>query len=435
MFEILPPTKAALDPGRLKKYPLLQVVSGVLQRYDVMSMGAEASTPYLDTSVTGAKPELKEESNGHIYDTAHPRVLTADFVTRGGYNVREKLPEYFDRLALDGTATRNIDPWESCLPSFNIEGTSPGAMFIQPASEVHPHYAAAIGACRKVVQSIVRLQAPQDAPKSYTSAMATTFNPTQLPQHTETPADKHARISDFYKANIHAVSSRLANLDSRLAHFNFVDTQTNTRGVPVARLMRERTGDTMSTVALVSPYLDASDAEMKTLVNVASVIKNTQPASVMAHFPAVDRVSQPHTVVSPFATAMLRVGHPISDAGFAALARLKMPKFASRSVWASFTRALDNHSAGMSFGAHSGTLTTAGIEKLAPHLDRTDRTVYTMYAPAWAVANANMGAIDAEIKELYANGSIIDHAFWRDRFLQQCDDQITLALVVPVPQQ
>jgi hypothetical protein len=444
-FEILPLDRAlALNPARLAKYPLLNAMARVLERYDVLDLGVSATTPYLDASAadkSASATEAKVEYNGHIHGRGMARVLVADMVERGndGYDVRARVPEYFDRLDADGRVTREIAPFEAILPSFNIEGTSPGAVFIQPAAELNAHWAASTRACHNVYASVALLGAPENAPRDYLSTLGRTFSAKQLPRHLNTPTDPKARISDFYHADIHAVSPRLFAHDARLAHFNFVDMRNRARGVTVDRLMRARPGDPDSTIALVSPFMQTSDEEMQTLVDVAAVIKNTQPASAMAHFPPVDRAAQPHSVVADLPTALLRLGHPLSDATFAALTHLKVPKFPQAQVWSAFTRALDNHSRGQQqfrarFGASPSApgVSPAGIEKIAHHLDRTDRTVYSMFAPAWAVANADMGALDREIKELYAKGLIIDHAFWRDRFLQQCDDQITMALVVPV---
>jgi hypothetical protein len=420
--------KLALDPKRLAKHPLLKSMALMLQRYDLFGDGVAAKSPYLDSSGGSAKPEMKVDYNGHIHGIGHSRVLAADLIKRGGTgDVWASAPAYFDRLDLEGKVTRNVAPFEALLPSVTIEGTSPGTTFIQPAEEIGEHWAACVESCRKVYKSVLRLGAPANAPNNYQSAMSQLFSPRQLPEGKEAMG---GMMSSFYHAPIHAISERLAALDPRLAHFNYVDTRTGTRGVPVDQVMRVRPGDSSSTIALVTPYAEATDAEMATLYNVAAVIKNTQPAPAMTRF----------TSDADLDKAMLRVGHPLSDASFAALSQFKFPKRPPQSVWTTFTSALDNHSMGQrrkgtQFGAKSnavGTSGVAGIEKLAPHLDREDRTVYSFFAPAWAAANADMARIDGELKELYEKGLILDHAIWRDRFLQHCDDQITLALVVPV---
>jgi hypothetical protein len=425
--DILPlDSKLALDPKRLAKHPLLKTMALMLQRYDLFGEGVAAKSPYLDSSSGSAKPEVKIDYNGHIHGLGHSRVLVADLVKRGGTgDVWASAPAYFDRLDLEGRVTREVAPFEALLPSVIIEGTSPGATFIQPAEEIGAHWAACVESCRKVYKSVLRLGAPANAPSNYQSAMSQLFSPRQLPEGKEAMG---GMMSSFYHAPIHAISERLAALDPRMAHFNYVDMQTGTRGVPVDRVMRARPGDSSSSIALVTPYADATDAEMATLYDVAAVIKNTQPAPAMTRFASDADLDK----------ALLRLGHPLSDAAFAALSTYKFPKRPPRSAWTTFTSALDNHSMGQrrkgaQFNAKPNAAGSgAGIEKLAAHLDRDDRTVYSFYAPAWAAANADMVRIDVELRELYDKGLILDHAIWRDRFLQHCDDQITLALVVPV---
>jgi hypothetical protein len=420
-----------LDPQRLAGHPLLKTMALMLQRYDLFGDGVAAKSPYLDASSGSAKPEVKVDYNGHIHGLGHSRTLVADLIKRGGTgDVWASAPAYFDRLDLDDKVTREVAPFEALLPSVIIEGTSPGATFIQPAEEIGPHWAACVDSCRKVYKSVLRLGAPANAPNNYQSAMSQLFTPRQLPEGKETVG---GGMSSFYHAPIHAVSERLAALDPRLAHFNYVDMRTRTRGVSIDRVLRARPGDPSSSIALVTPYAEASDAEMATLYDVAAVIKNTQPAPTMTRFSSDADLEK----------ATLRVGHPLSDKSFAALSHYKFPTHPARKVWNSFTSALDNHSMGQrqkgarQFGVKPGNVNGGegdehGIEKLAPHLDREDRVVYSFFAPAWAVANADMARIDRELKDLYSKGLVMEHAIWRDRFLQHCDDQITLALVVPV---
>lgn len=427
--------KLALNPERLAKYPLLKTMALMLQRYDLFGEGVAAKSPYLDTSKGGAaKPEVKIDYNGHIHGLGHSRVLAADLIKRGGAG--EVPPAYFDRLDLDGKVTREIAPFEALLPSVIIEGTSPGATFIQPAEEVGEHWAACVDSCRKVYKSVLRLGAPEHAgasATSYRSAMSQLFAPRQLPEVKSEALN--GAMSSFYHAPIHAVSERLAALDPRMAHFNYVDMRTKTRGVPVDQVMRLRPGDASSSIALVTPFAEASDAEMAAVYDVAAVIKNTQPAPAMTRFASDADLDK----------ALLRLGHPLSDASFTALSQYKFPRHPPRSAWASFTVALDSHSMGQrrkdaQFGVKPANTGAApvndacGIEKLRPHLDKMDRAVYSLFAPAWAVANADMNRIGRELEELYRKGLVVDHAIWRDRFLQHCDDQITLALVVPVRQ-
>lgn len=437
--EIVPlDPRLSLDPRRLERYPLLQATAHILQRYDLMGTGGAAKSPYLDTSKETV--EVKNNYNGHIHGIGHSRILMDDMVDRGGFgSLKQKTPSYFDKLDLDGKVTREIAPFEALLPSFLMEGTSPGATFIQPPEELGLHWAAGVAASRKVYSSVLRLGAPSNAPKSYESVMSSVFSPRELPR--SKGADGNEKMSLFYHAPIHVVSERLAALDPRLSHFNYVNTQTRARGVPIEEVLRTRPHDKTSPIALVSPFTEASEEELKSVFDVAAVIKNTQPAPAMTRFTEVDRATHPHNLVPDHNSALLRLGHPLSDASFAAMSRFKLPEHPPRAAWNALTRALDNHSFGLqkreaTFGGASGDATVpAGIDKLTPHLDREDRTVYSLFAPAWAVANADMKRLDGEIKELYDKGLIIDHAMWRDRFLQHCDDQITLALVVPITKQ
>lgn len=452
-FDLLP-ARADLPPTRFERYPLLKNAAKLLERYDIGALGSEATTAYVPNEATAAGERASagegESGQGHIYARGHPRVLIAEQLRRAhpDYDARERIPAYFDRHDADDRQTRAVAPWEQRLPAVTIEGTGPGAVFVQPAAEVHPSQAAATTAFRALARGIVALNAPDKQ-----ATLMRAFSPRQLPMHTAAPADQRARINEFYKADIHFISPRLFELDARLAHLNYVDTAAGTRGVPVERLLRDTADDARSTVGLAAPFLAARDDEMRLVTDVAAVIKNAQPASSMARFPAdtlFDRAAHPHSTVPDFKTAMLRVGHPLSDTSVAALAQFRLPKRPSAGVWSAFTRALDNHSLGQRksdlarFGASgaagggddasaaAAAAAVAGIEKLQPHLDRSDRAVFSMFAPAWALANADVGALGDELKTLYARGLIVDHAFWRDRMLQQCDDQVTLALVVPV---
>ncbi len=433
--EILPLTSTALTPERAAKSPLLGALASVLERYDTVAIGCSVTTPYLDTSAKSGTPEVKEAKNGHVPAQMFPRVHMLALLGRGGYDV-SKLGAYLDRLGPDGkTVHREVDPFEYHLPLPTVEGTGPGTPFIRPSVEVHPSIYAANVANRKVLRALPALGHPKPVtghlnPSEY-SVLARTFRPEQLPERDEAAVNLTDRIDNFYLGYFHVVSPRLFQLDSRLAHLALVDTESRSHGVEIARLMRD-TPQSKSSIALVSPYLQTTDEEMHTLISVAAVIKNMQPATSMGRFQST---RAPNSVLADYSTTCLRLGHPLSDRTFAALSQFKMPKKPSAAMWSSLVDALDGHSRGVRFG--NGSSNTSQEQRpvssrMTQHLDRSDRTVFCLYAPAWQVANADMDQLGREVQELYAQGLIIDHAFWRDRVLDQCDDTITMALIVPV---
>lgn len=431
-YDLLPPGRNQPGIARLRGHPLLFNMARMLERFDAAGIGASATNAYYN-------PRARKEEltyMGHIYGRVTPVVHVSTWAARDGVNLRERTPEFFNRTAADGvTVTQTPDDWEHALPPLLIEGTSGSSAFVAPASEIHPSYEKQTRALRAAAGAVTLAGAPPTAARGeYYSTLASVFNIRDLPMHDTTPERKDARLSNFYHAEIHYLSPKLAELDPRLSQFAFVDMSTKTRGVLVDKISR-----LSPDVALHAPHLKMSDAELKDVLDVAATIKNTQPAMVMARFPDVPKDDQASSLVSSFGSAILRVSHPLSDASVAALADVKLPKHPSETTWSAFHRALDNHSAGMrkhvvGYGnkAASSVMGAEGAEKLQPHLDRDDRAVLSMTTPAWRLANADMHQIDAELKELYDQGHIVGHAFWRDRFLQQCPDQVTLALVVTV---
>jgi hypothetical protein len=235
-------------------------------------------------------------------------------------------------------------------------------------------------------------------------------------------------------------SARLFEHDPRLAQLAFVDMDTKDHGVSIARLMRDDFA--ASSIALVSPYATMSDKEIKNVVEVAAAVKNTQPSTTMGRFlPATNTLEKDRPVSSSssstdFKMALLRVGHPLDDATFGALSHFKVTdQIASGHHWSKLASALDGHRLGAlrQFGDARG-LTAAPLDDdtLKEHLDRDDRAIFTFQSPAWRVANANMIKLNTELNALYEEGHILQHSFWRNRMLNQCDDTITLALVIPV---
>ncbi len=438
-YDILPPGRNQVGIARLKDHPLLFNMARMLERFDAAGIGASATNAFYD-------PRAHKENvtyMGHIYDRVTPVVHVNAWAANGGINLKERVPEFFNRTAADGTTvTQEPDAWEPALPPLLVEGTSGGSPFVMPAAEVHPSYATQTQALRELGRAVNAAGAPPATPPgAYYSTIGTVFNIKDLPKFDATPADKSARLSDFYHAEIHYLSPKLAELDPRLSQFAFVDTSTNTRGVLVDKISR-----LSPDVGLYAPYVHMSDAELKDVIDVGATIKNTQPAMVMARFPPIAKEDEASSLVSAFGTTMLRVSHPLSDASVAALSDLKLPKRPSGNTWAAFHSALDNHSAGIRKRAAVGygnnkasssasVMGAEGVEKLQEHLDRPDRAILSMTTPAWRLANADMRKIDSELKELYDKGHIVGHAFWRDRFLQQCPDQVTLALVVDTTKQ
>ncbi len=467
--EILPLTSTALAPEMAASSPLLAALASVLERYDVCSMGSEVTTPFLNTKVKdGEQPKMEDQANGHVFGHLVPRVLVGALTAKDGYDIEKRIPAYFERRSSDGKSiTWQRMPYEYNLPVHTIEGTGPGNDLVRPSAEVHPSIYAANVASRKVFRSLPSLGrkdaelegSSRTLQPSEFSTLARTFRPEQLPDHDELPARADDRVDGFYKGNLHFLSPRLFELDPRLAHLVLVDTKTRSHGVDFGRFIRQTansvTKDKDSSMALVAPYLDATDAEMNTLLTTAAVIKNMLPAVSMGRFPAaVSPFKRPHTVISDFSTACLRVGHPLPDLAFAALSHYALRPKAPASAWTSLVDALDGYSRGLHLKAMKKQVTFAVADRrknvndinnstisdlvvgvpsaLTPHLDRSDRTVFCLYAPAWQAANADMARIDHELKDLYARNLIVAHGFSRSRVLSQCGDTITLTLVVPV---
>ena len=428
--------------------PLLAAFASVLERYDVCATGASVTTPFLDTTIKDkdGKPTAKEESNGHVYAHGFPRVWMRASLKRLDYDVDTAIPAYLDRHDVGGQLTRRVAAWEYALPVTTIEGTGPGTAFLLPSAEMHPNLLAANTARRAAMRAVPHLGVAADAPRGTLSELARTFQPEELPEHDEVPTKAGARVSSFYQGNVHLFSATLFALDPRLAHLIVVDTAKRSHGVETERLLRDRADDPTSKIALMAPYREATDAEVKTLVDVASVLKNMEPATSMGRFPPIDRRAFPHSVVPDFARSCLRVTHPLSDATFAQLSHFKVPKHPPASTFQELAQVLDHHSLGLqkqgkqwqqghgfkAKAANQMPAQEAPTTALAPHLDRLDRSVLNLQAPAWKVTRADMEKLDAELKELYDKSLVVGHAFWRERLLDQCDDMIKLALVVPV---
>jgi hypothetical protein len=407
-------------PSRAKG-DLLDYAVRVWDRYMAFACGSMVTSAYLDEKgqaldmrqavdlpLKTSDTYMKAETGGHCHLLFVPRAQCMSMLREAGQFKTDAI-----HRALGMEAGAKLAPWETHLPKGMGEGTAALNPFgILAAAETHASLTAETDKIKALKKAL-----PTLAP-----TLAANFRAMSSSFYSAAPAESQRATNSFFRMVVHMISPEMFDRDPRMAQFLVCDMKARTRGADAEVLMRDK-----GTLGLVSPLADITETQLrKEFLPVYQCIAGQQPLNTSFRF----KEDHPLYNAPTYDVAMSRVGHVLSTQTLNTVAQFKSRE-------SEFLQALDRHGIGMR--QRLLTLDTgAGIPPVpdkegrvsAYHTLSGGAPVLTFFSKLWKLTSVDMAVLEREFNALRDAKLINAHVFWRERAFPQCDDQLSLGVVL-----